>query len=591
MSSISTLSPASTYPDLFQIANSGQALNNTPSQIQDGLGNPTSMTISTNYINFDRSVSQFQIDSIPLTADINTLNAISDTANAKYVLLSPNSQLANGSVLTAAPGISITQNAGQVLIAPSSELAGIQQLFSGPTGMVVNLGGGIYDTRDLISDATINIVNGSGVGGNPTFNVIPDTSVQRTNVQLHGIFQSRKSQMNFIPGGGIGINILDNPSQNRTDIIFSGTPGSAFTFKGVAYAKSTANLNAIYDNGASGVGATLTNNGVNAALTLDSVLPPEDSLVLINDQNNMTENGVYFVTNAGDGVTPWVLTRPSFYDSPSSIIPGTFFGVINGAIYGGTGWVETLTVDSVGSDNILFVQFGVSGSVTSVNGTPGEIVVTNNNTTPIVSIDPTYLGQTSITTLGVVTNGTWNADPIDVDFGGTGLTPTTPYGVITGGITPTGPLQNVGTGNEGEVLTAHGAGALPTWESAGSDTFRIRVNQVAHGLLPGDAIRCSGDNTYARAFAFSVDDSECIGIVVSVSDDDNFVYQFGGVIDFSGGLVPPNVYFLSEEVPGEIKDTPPIVANQVVKPLIVALTPITGLWIASRGQKLGPPTI
>lgn len=591
MASISTLSPAATYPDIFQIANSGQGLNNTPSQIQDGLGNPTSMTISSNYINFDRGHSQFQIDSIPLTADINTLNTLSDTVNAKYVLLSPNPQLANGAVLTAAPGLSISQSGGEVLLSPSSELAGIQQLFGGPTGMVVNLGGGMYDTRDLISDATINIVNGSGVGGNPTFNVIPDTSVQRINVQLHGIFQSRKSQMNFVPGGGIGINILDNPSQNRTDIIFSGTPGSAFTFKGVAYAKTTVNLDALYNNGASGVGATLTNNGALGALSLDSVNPPEDSLVLINDQTDMTENGVYFVTNAGDGLTPWVLTRPSFYDSPTSITPGTFFGVTNGAIYSGTGWVETLTVESVGDDPILFVQFGLSGTVTSVNGTPGEIVVTNPTTTPIVSIDPGYLGQTSITTLGIVTNGTWNADPIDVDYGGTGLTTTTPYGVITGGTTPTGPFQNVGTGNEGEVLIAHGAGTLPTWESPGTATFRMSVNQVGHGLLPGEAIRCTGENTYDRASALFVDDSECIGIVVEVIDADNFVYQFGGVIDVFAGLVPPNVYFLDDETPGQITDTPPTEANRVVKPLLVALTQLSGLWIASRGQKLGTPTI
>ena len=35
---ISTLTPASTYPDLMLINNAGQGLNNTPSQVQDGGG-------------------------------------------------------------------------------------------------------------------------------------------------------------------------------------------------------------------------------------------------------------------------------------------------------------------------------------------------------------------------------------------------------------------------------------------------------------------------------------------------------------------------------------------------------------------------
>ena len=209
---LTTLSPASTYPDLLVINNSGQGLNNIPSQIQDGLGNRTNMVISSNYTNFDRSISQFQLDGIALTASAATLNNISDVANANYVLLSINPQLTNGLVLTTTSGLSLSQSAGKVIISPSSELAGIQQLFSGPTGMVVNLGGGNYDTRNLVSDATINIVNGSGVLGNPTFNVIPDTSVQRINSYLHGIFQSRKSQLNFIPGKNMGINVVDNPS-------------------------------------------------------------------------------------------------------------------------------------------------------------------------------------------------------------------------------------------------------------------------------------------------------------------------------------------------------------------------------------------
>ena len=49
-----------------------------------------------------------------------------------------------------------------------------------------------------------------------------------------------------------------------------------------------------------------------------------------------------------------------------------------------------------------------SGGVTSVSGTTNRVSVTNGSTTPAVDIDANYVGQTSITTLGIVTTGTWS---------------------------------------------------------------------------------------------------------------------------------------------------------------------------------------
>ena len=59
------------------------------------------------------------------------------------------------------------------------------------------------------------------------------------------------------------------------------------------------------------------------------------------------------------------------------------------------------------------------GTVTGVFGTSGQIVVTPSSPNPTVSIDPTYVGQTSITTLGTVTTGTWHGSLIPMAFGGT----------------------------------------------------------------------------------------------------------------------------------------------------------------------------
>lgn len=57
---------------------------------------------------------------------------------------------------------------------------------------------------------------------------------------------------------------------------------------------------------------------------------------------------------------------------------------------------------------------------------------------------------------------------LTVNNGGTGTSSFTPYAVVTGGTTATGPLQNVsGVGTSGQVLTSNGAGQLPSWQGAG----------------------------------------------------------------------------------------------------------------------------
>lgn len=579
---ISTLTPASTYPDLMLINNAGQGLNNTPSQVQDGLGNMTNMIISSNYINFDRSVSQFQLDGVALTASAATLNAITDVANGEYLLLNSNVQLANASVLSANNGISLHFGAGSTVVQadPASILFGIQQLNAGPSGIVVYSGGTFFDTVNLIPDATLSILNPDGTTGNPTFSVITDTNRQRVNVELNGVFESMKSQLNFIPGPGAGINVVDNPGMNRTDITISSTPESAFFFKGTAYATTTANLNATYINGAAGVGATLTNAGADAAFMTDGQTPPQGSIILVKDQAAPAQNGIYTLTTAGDGATQWVLTRVNYFDSPATIQPGDIVIVLNGVMYADTGWLETSVVNLVGTDAITFVEFGIVGTVTSVNGTPGQIVVVNPTTTPVISIDPTYIGQTSITTLGVVGTGTWNATPITVPFGGTGDTTFVAYSVICGGTTATGHLQSVAdVGAAGEVLTSSGPGALPQWLPVAAASFQLAVNQVAHGLAEGDVIRIDGAGDYVLAQAdSSADATSVVGIVVNVIDADNFDYQFGGIIDILIGLTPGDPYFLSPTIAGDFTSVIPNTPGQVVLPLFYALSATTALW-------------
>lgn len=126
---------------------------------------------------------------------------------------------------------------------------------------------------------------------------------------------------------------------------------------------TTANLNAVYSNGASGVGATLTNNGALAALSLDGTAVSANDRILVKDQTNQFENGIYTVTTVGDGATAWVLTRATDYDQASEVDQGDYVYVRSGTVNGATSWVQTNAVNTMGTDNIIWDQFGADVNV------------------------------------------------------------------------------------------------------------------------------------------------------------------------------------------------------------------------------------
>lgn len=124
---------------------------------------------------------------------------------------------------------------------------------------------------------------------------------------------------------------------------------------------TTANLNATYNNGSSGIGATLVNAGALAALSIDGVMVSSGDRVLIKDQASTFQNGIYTVTTVGDGSTAWVLTRGVDYDTPQEIDPGDFFTVYDGTDNAKTQWIQTEIISTVGVDAILFESNIVAG--------------------------------------------------------------------------------------------------------------------------------------------------------------------------------------------------------------------------------------
>jgi len=105
---------------------------------------------------------------------------------------------------------------------------------------------------------------------------------------------------------------------NNTDIVnkqYADAIASGIHFHEAVALATTAALPAnTYNNGTSGVGATLTANA-NGALSIDSTLTVVAERVLIKNEVAGANNGVYVVTQVGSAGTPYILTRATDFDS------------------------------------------------------------------------------------------------------------------------------------------------------------------------------------------------------------------------------------------------------------------------------------
>ena len=212
------------------------------------------------------------------------------------------------------------------------------------------------------------------------------------------------------------------------------------TWKQAVKASSTAALTVTYANGTAGVGATLTNAGTQLAFAIDGYTASVNDRILIKNQATTFQNGIYVVTTVGSGSTNWVLTRSADSDTGAEI-DGEAVYVQQGSTLADTGWTETATVVTVGTDAITYVQFSGSGAYTAGTGlsltgntfaNTGVLSITSNTG---LSTNTAATGAITITNTGV-TSFTSN----------TGLsTNTSATGAIT--VTNTGVTSNIaGTG-------------------------------------------------------------------------------------------------------------------------------------------------
>lgn len=120
-----------------------------------------------------------------------------------------------------------------------------------------------------------------------------------------------------------------------------------------------------YDNGTAGVGATLTANA-NGALTVDGVSSPSigvNSRVMVKDQVDQTQNGIYSITQFGSAGAPWILTRATDADGGGDPNQGWVWSVIGGSDNSQSMWMlssDAVTPNPIviGTNTLVFTQVG-----------------------------------------------------------------------------------------------------------------------------------------------------------------------------------------------------------------------------------------
>jgi len=199
--------------------------------------------------------------------------------------------------------------------------------------------------------------------------------------------------------GGTGLSALGTASQ----LIRVNVAGTALEYFTPTYGSGTVTTVSVVS--ANGFAGTVANAGTTPAITLSTTI-----------------NGLL----KGNGTAISAASAGTDYEVPLTFSTGL------------TRTVNTITIDSTvvtltGSQALsnktgLISQWtndagyltSLSGAVTSVSGTTNRITSTGG-ATPVIDISASYVGQSSITTLGTIGTGTWQGTTIGKSYGGTGV--------------------------------------------------------------------------------------------------------------------------------------------------------------------------
>ena len=360
-----------------------------------------------------------------------------DTAEIKDSAVT-NSKLAGSIANNKLSNSAITINGTSVSLGGSRTL-GSDDISEGSTNK--------YFTDERAQDAVGNIL-GTGLVYNDASNTI---TVDSTNIQLR-VANVSDTEIGYLDGVTSGIQTQLNdklPLSGGTltgFLTLSGSPENSnhaatkayvdnitagLNFHAAVHVATTGNLSANYSNGTSGFGATLTADTNRAWTTLDGHNSfTVGDRILVKNQTDAKQNGIYTLTTVGSVSAPWVLTRATDADNTPSgeIAYGDFTFVQNGATNGGYGYImNTIGTITIGTSNITYTQFNTGQSIIAGTGltesTPGTLTIdtatTVDKTTAQTLTNKTISGADNTLTVRLANDV---SGTLPVANGGTGIT-------------------------------------------------------------------------------------------------------------------------------------------------------------------------
>ena len=520
------------------------------------VGKATTDTFTNKTFNTAATGNVFQINGTGITAVTGTGSVV---LSSSPTLVTPT---LGAALATSINGLTISSSTGTLTIANGKTLTASNTLtFTGTDTSSVAFGSGgtvayVADKLSAFAATTSAELAGvisdeTGTGAlvfantptlvTPVLGAATATSITATSGNMVVNAAAGNNSVNLVPTGTGSVDVAnkritsvaeptqstDAATKNYVDAVKTG-----LDVKDSVIVTTTSNLTATYSNGTSGVGATLTNSGTQAALTIDSRVLVVGERVLVKDQTTALQNGFYKVTTVGTVSTNWVLTRTVDADEDSEITPGAFTFVEEGTVGANNGYVCTnVGAITIGTTPITFVQFSGAGSVIAGDGLTKSgntlnVVGTNNRisiSADAVDISSSYVGQATITTLGTIGTGTWQGSLIGATYGGTGVNNGSSTITIGGNLSTIGAHNTALTTTANTTLTLPVTGTLATL--AGTETFTnktltspVIATIVNSGTL---TLPTSTDTLVGRATTDTLTNKTITGAVITTGSINN----------------------------------------------------------------------